>query len=121
MSRARRLSLGVVVLSVACGGRATEGTVGPDGGSHDRGERAPDASAADDVRSSSEGGHDARKESTPCARQGGLCSPPGSLCPIQLPFRCAAESTLICCAGFNDAGAPDVELDAAFLDVAPVD
>ncbi len=61
---------------------------------------------------------------TPCAAQGGQCVLPGNLvdgggisCPTQLFYSCGQGSVteagpaLICCGGYNDAGAPDVIVD----------
>jgi hypothetical protein len=58
-------------------------------------------------------GGEGGSSNTPCFNQGGMCTAAGNLCPVQLHgVSCGSGSTEICCTGYNDAGAPDVVVDA---------
>jgi hypothetical protein len=47
-----------------------------------------------------------------CFNVGGICTAVGNICPLGHPgVSCGPGSVLICCSGYDDAGAPDVVLD----------
>ena len=47
-----------------------------------------------------------------CFNVGGICTAVGNICPLGHPgVSCGPGSVLICCSGYDDAGAPDVVFD----------
>jgi hypothetical protein len=77
---------------------------------------APDTDAQSHLGGSGPTGTGSEASTNPCVAAGGVCMDPGegNICPSQTADPCTTSSdedasgtfALVCCTGFNDAGAP---------------